>query len=119
MQKLGHADLVALQIHGQNFPQDTDIKKQLQISRQYRSFRVSEKTRYEVLIFGSFKAILSNNRKAIPVTGRQGPWGCEISMLPQFSDNRLSQMAASLSQPYSSASLYTHRRFLILISVRG
>jgi hypothetical protein len=27
--------------------------------------------------------------KAIPVTGRGGPYGCETSMLPHFLDNRL------------------------------
>jgi hypothetical protein len=26
--------------------------------------------------------------KAIPVTGREGPWGCETSRLPHFLDNR-------------------------------
>jgi hypothetical protein len=27
--------------------------------------------------------------KAIPVTGRGGPWGCETSTLPHFLDDRL------------------------------
>jgi hypothetical protein len=27
--------------------------------------------------------------KAIPVTGRKGPWGCETSRLPHFLENRL------------------------------
>jgi hypothetical protein len=27
--------------------------------------------------------------KAIPVTGRGGPWGCETSRFPYFLDNRL------------------------------
>jgi hypothetical protein len=27
--------------------------------------------------------------KAIPVTGREEPWGCETSRLPHFLDNRL------------------------------
>jgi hypothetical protein len=27
--------------------------------------------------------------KAIPVTGREGPYGCETSRLPHFLDNRL------------------------------
>jgi hypothetical protein len=27
--------------------------------------------------------------KAIPVTGREGPWGCETSKLPHFLDNQL------------------------------
>jgi hypothetical protein len=29
------------------------------------------------------------NAKAIPVTGREGPEGCETSRLPHFLDNRL------------------------------
>jgi hypothetical protein len=31
----------------------------------------------------------NNNNKAIPVTGRGGPQSCEMSRLPQFVDNRL------------------------------
>jgi hypothetical protein len=27
--------------------------------------------------------------KSIPVTGPGGPWGCEMSVLPHFVDNRL------------------------------
>jgi hypothetical protein len=27
--------------------------------------------------------------KAISITGREGPWGCEMSRLPHFLDNRL------------------------------
>jgi hypothetical protein len=27
--------------------------------------------------------------KAIPVTGREGPYGCDTSWLPHFLDNRL------------------------------
>jgi hypothetical protein len=27
--------------------------------------------------------------KTVPITGREGPWGCEMSRLPHFLDNRL------------------------------
>jgi hypothetical protein len=27
-------------------------------------------------------------RKAIPVTGSEGPWGCEMSRRPHFLENR-------------------------------
>jgi hypothetical protein len=27
--------------------------------------------------------------KAIPVTGHEGPWGCETSRLPHFVDSRI------------------------------
>jgi hypothetical protein len=35
--------------------------------------------------------------KAIPATGRGGPQGCEISRLPHFLDNRLTDGAVRLS----------------------
>jgi hypothetical protein len=38
--------------------------------------------------------------KAIPVIGREGPWGCQTSRLPYFLDNRLTDggKVASLTQ---------------------
>jgi hypothetical protein len=35
------------------------------------------------------KAKAKKKGKAIPVTGHEGPWGCETSRLPHFLDNRL------------------------------
>jgi hypothetical protein len=32
---------------------------------------------------------MNGNGKAVPVTGRGGPQGCETSRLPHFLDNRL------------------------------
>jgi hypothetical protein len=32
--------------------------------------------------------VVTKQSKAIPVTGRGGPWGCETSRLPHFLDNR-------------------------------
>jgi hypothetical protein len=32
---------------------------------------------------------LPRKRKAIPVTGREDPWGCETSRLSHFLDDRL------------------------------
>jgi hypothetical protein len=37
-------------------------------------------------LFYSFKKVKD---KAIPITGRGGPWGCERSRLPHFLENRL------------------------------
>jgi hypothetical protein len=54
--------------------------------------------------------------KAIPVTGREGPYGCETLRLPHFLDS--SQMAVRLSTLRTSRPL-TPGRFLVLISVRG
>jgi hypothetical protein len=34
---------------------------------------------------------------AIPVTGREGPWGCEMLMLPHFLDNRLTDSSEVVS----------------------
>jgi hypothetical protein len=55
--------------------------------------------------------------KAVPVTGRGGPYGCETSGLPHFLDSRLrdgvrlSALRAGRSEP--------PRRFLVLIPVTG
>jgi hypothetical protein len=44
---------------------------------------------------------LENDRlkkgKAIPVTGREGPWGCETSRLPYFLDNQLTDVGEVVS----------------------
>jgi hypothetical protein len=58
--------------------------------------------------------------KAIPVTGRGGPQGCETSMLPHFLDSRLTDGGeiVSLTRWPAGRHLPTGR-FLVLISVRG
>jgi hypothetical protein len=47
--------------------------------------------------------------KAIPVTGRGGPWGCETSRLPHILDNRItdgSEVVILKRRP-----LFTPRKF--------
>jgi hypothetical protein len=56
--------------------------------------------------------------KTILVTCREGPECREMSRLPHFLDNRLTDGGKSC-QPYAPATLYPPGRFLILISVRG
>jgi hypothetical protein len=56
--------------------------------------------------------------KIIPVTGREGPEGCETSRLPRFLQKVGSQMAVRLSALRSGHPL-PPGRFLVLISVRG
>jgi hypothetical protein len=56
--------------------------------------------------------------KAIPVTGRGGPQGCETSRLSHLLYTIVSQMAARLSALRSSRPL-PPRRFRVLIYVRG
>jgi hypothetical protein len=56
--------------------------------------------------------------KLSPVTGREGPQGCETSRLPHFIDSRLTQMAVRMSALRAGRPL-PPGRFLILISVRG
>jgi hypothetical protein len=57
--------------------------------------------------------------KAIPVTGRGGPWGCETSRLPHLLDNRFTDGGEVVSLTRRSPALYPPGRFLILVSVRG
>jgi hypothetical protein len=58
------------------------------------------------------------NGKAIPVTGRGGPYGCETSRIPHFLDNRLTDGGKVVSlrrrPPFTPLGI-----FLVLISVRG
>jgi hypothetical protein len=59
-----------------------------------------------------------NKGKAIPVTGRGGPHGCETSRLSYFPDNRLIDGCEVVSLTDRSP-FTTPRRFLVFISVRG
>jgi hypothetical protein len=59
------------------------------------------------------------NCKAIPVTGRGDSYGCEMSRLPHFLDNWLTDGGKVVSPTRRQAALYPSGRFLILISVRG
>jgi hypothetical protein len=56
--------------------------------------------------------------KAILVTSREGPQGCETSRLPHFLDNRLIDGGEVVS-PTRRPALHPPGRFLVLISVRG
>jgi hypothetical protein len=47
--------------------------------------------------------------KAIPVTGREGPSGCETSRLPHFLDNRLTDGGKVVS--LTRWPLFTPRKF--------
>jgi hypothetical protein len=48
--------------------------------------------------------------KAIPVTGRGGPYGCETSRLPQFLENRLTDGGEVVSLLHRPP--FTHRKNL-------
>jgi hypothetical protein len=45
-------------------------------------------------------------RKAISVTGRGDPWGCETSRLPHFLENRITDGGEVVSLTPRQASLY-------------
>jgi hypothetical protein len=53
--------------------------------------------------------------KAIPVTGRGGLYGCEMSRIPYYLDNRLGEIVSLTRRQGSSP----QEEFLVLISVRG
>jgi hypothetical protein len=68
-------------------------------------------------LFSTFSLIfsLSKNCKAIPVTGQEGPEGCETSRLPHF----FRQAAHRWRWGCQPAALYLPGRVLVLISFRG
>jgi hypothetical protein len=55
--------------------------------------------------------------RAIPVTGRGGPQGCETSRLPRFLDNPLADDGKVISLTLRPAC--TSRKIMVLISVIG
>jgi hypothetical protein len=64
---------------------------------------------------------VSKSSKALPVTGRGGPLGCDMLRFPHFLDNRLIDGGKVVSPthrpPFTPKNI--PRIFLILISVRG
>jgi hypothetical protein len=44
--------------------------------------------------------------KAIPVTGRGGPWGCETSRFLHFADNQLTDVGEAVSLTRQPAALH-------------
>jgi hypothetical protein len=66
-----------------------------------------------VMISGNYGNIKVRGRSPVPVTGREGPCGCEPSRLPHFLDSRL-----TLSALLASA-LNPPGRLLVLISVKS
>jgi hypothetical protein len=72
----------------------------------------------------SFTQLLSQSlhckNKVIPVTGRGGPYCCEMSRLPHFLDNRLTDGGEVVSLTrWPAGRPLSPGRFLVLISVRG
>jgi hypothetical protein len=63
------------------------------------------------------KQFQNGKSKAIPVTDREGPYGCETSRLPHILDNRLTVGGDVVS--LTRRPPFTPGRFLVLISVRG
>jgi hypothetical protein len=55
--------------------------------------------------------------KAILVTGRGGPYGCETSRLPHFLDNRVTDGGEVIS--LTPRPPFTHRKIPVPISVTG
>jgi hypothetical protein len=57
-------------------------------------------------IFSVSRTVFEVIGKAIPVTGREGPYGCETSRLPHFLDNRLTGSCEVVSLTRRSAAIY-------------
>jgi hypothetical protein len=66
--------------------------------RSYRHLKLN--TKLCALITSQIASFTNCKRKAIPVTGRGGPYGCETSRLPHFIDNRFADVGeiASLTR---------------------
>jgi hypothetical protein len=56
--------------------------------------------------------------KVLSITGSGGPYSCEMSRLPHFLDNRLTQMVVRLSA-LRACPILLSRRFPVLISIKG
>jgi hypothetical protein len=46
---------------------------------------------------GALLLVLKVKEKAIPATGRGGPYGCEMSRLPHFPDNQLTDCGEAVN----------------------
>jgi hypothetical protein len=75
------------------------------------------KQKYEWKVVISRRHMKVNKSKAIPVTGRGGPKGCEKSRLPHFLDSRLTKGGEVFSLTRGRPLL--PGRFLVIISVIG
>jgi hypothetical protein len=67
-----------------------------------------EPTSQEMKIVAERQEAPKNQGKAIPVTGRGGPYGCETSRLQHFLDNRLTDGGEAVS--LTSRPLFTPRK---------
>jgi hypothetical protein len=58
---------------------------------KFNSFRTTptERVGIAAALFTNIWHVKEEKKKAVPVTGREGPEGCETSRLPHFLDNRL------------------------------
>jgi hypothetical protein len=67
---------------------------------------------YPVEIASSGMIKLKKKGKAIPVTGREGPLGCETSRLPHFLDNRLTdggEVVSPMRRPDTHAKFHEYQ----------
>jgi hypothetical protein len=62
---------------------------------------------------------VKNKSKATSVIGHGGPKGCEMSRLPHFLDNWLTDGGEVVGPTCQEATIYPPGRFLVLIFVRG
>jgi hypothetical protein len=66
-----------------------------------------------VLLLPAWNCKPDGKGKAIPVTGRRGPQGCETSRLPHLVDNRLTDCGEVVSLTRRPAALYPWYSFLL------
>jgi hypothetical protein len=86
------------------------------VDSMYQNTRHSTQVFLNSIICGSI-FIKTDHPIHTAVTGRGGPQGCEMSRLPHFPDNRITDGGEVVS--LTSQQHFTPGIFLVLISVRG
>jgi hypothetical protein len=96
------------------------FKPTIPASERAKTIHASDRAATVTRDLSTLHTLKKGKHKAIPVTGHGGPYDCEMSRLPHFLDNRLTDggevVGLKRRPPFTPP---PPGRFLVLISVRG